>query len=121
MLRSGLCRPCSGSGAAGHDADVVQGLTVTFATIALVVLVAVVLRRRGYAFGGETAVRCRDGHVFTTVWVPLVSFKAIRLGWFRVQYCPVGEHLTVVTPVSPEDLTWEERRMAAMFHDSRVP
>ena len=51
----------------------------------------VVARRRGYSgLGGNTIVRCRRGHLFSTIWIPGASLKAVRLGWFRVQYCPVG-------------------------------
>jgi hypothetical protein len=54
---------------------------------------------RGYAVGGRIPVRCRKGHVFTTVWVPGISLKSIRLGFWRIQRCPVGKHWTVVRPV----------------------
>jgi len=69
--------------------------------------------RRGFLFGAETIVRCRAGHLFTTLWVPGVSLKALRLGWWRLQRCPVGQHWTVVTPVRGDALTPEERRRVA--------
>jgi hypothetical protein len=74
--------------------------------------------RTGYH--GEVIVRCRDGHVFTTIWIPGMSLKAIRLGRIRWQRCPVGDHLTFVTPVDYADLTERERRMARQFHDGRI-
>lgn len=40
----------------------------------------------------DRQVRCSAGHVFTTIWMPLGSLKAVRLGWKRWQYCPVGRH-----------------------------
>jgi hypothetical protein len=40
----------------------------------------------------DTPVRCSAGHLFTTIWVPLGSLKAVRLGGTRYQYCPVGHH-----------------------------
>jgi hypothetical protein len=49
-------------------------------------------------------VRCAQGHLFTTSWVPGVSFKAIRLGRYRFQRCPVGNHWTFVTPVGDGEL-----------------
>ena len=55
------------------------------------------------------------------VWIPLVSFKAIRLGAVRYQYCPVGRHWTIVTPVDPGDLSPEERLEARRNADSGVP
>ena len=58
-----------------------------------------VLRRRGQGFGGRVAVRCRDGHVFTTLWIPGASVTSLRLGPWRYQRCPVGQHWSLVTPV----------------------
>jgi hypothetical protein len=60
---------------------------------------AIELRRRGYGLAGEVTVRCREGHTFTTWWIPGVSFKALRLGIWRFQRCPVGDHWSLVTPV----------------------
>ena len=65
-------------------------------------------------------VRCRDGHLFTTVWLPGASFKAIRLGWLRLQRCPVGDHWSIVTPVRDEDLTPEQRRIARQHRDGPI-
>jgi hypothetical protein len=41
----------------------------------------------------DVLVRCRDGHVFTTAWIP------DTLALIRLQYCPVGAHWTTVTAV----------------------
>ena len=94
--------------------------------VAFVVVVAVTGsaagRRRGYSgMGGETIVRCSRGHLFTTLWVPGVSLKSVRLGLTRFQHCPVGRHWTLVTPVKDADLTDEERRIAAEHRDVRLP
>jgi hypothetical protein len=71
----------------------------------------------------DTPVRCSAGHLFTTIWVPMASLKAVRLGWKRYQYCPVGRHWATVfplgwdsTPASDEDFT-----EAALVHDARIP
>jgi hypothetical protein len=80
-----------------------------------------VARRRGYRVGGNTVVRCRDGHLFTTLWIPGASLKAIRLGWYRFQRCPVGNHWSLVRPVRDVDLTDEEREAAERVHDVRLP
>ena len=81
----------------------------------------VVARRRGYSgLGGNTIVRCRRGHLFSTIWIPGASLKAVRLGWFRFQYCPVGEHWTLVRPVRDQDLSEDQRREAVEHHDNRV-
>ena len=91
----------------------VAGLVLAAATV--------VLRRREYAFGPRTFVRCRQGHVFTTIWIPGASLKAVRLGWWRLQRCPVGKHWALVAPVKPSALTDEERRSAEAHRDVRVP
>ena len=69
----------------------------------------------------DRPVRCSAGHLFTTIWIPLVSFKAIRLGWLRFQYCPVGHHWANVTPLDPSSTSPEDLRAAAAVHDVRIP
>jgi hypothetical protein len=81
----------------------------------------VIARRLGYKVGGNTVVRCRQGHLFTTLWIPGVKLKAIDLGVARFQHCPVGHHWTLVFPVRDADLTDEERLFAAEHHDIRIP
>ena len=72
----------------------------------LVIIVAtLVARRLGYKVGGNTPVRSRDGHVYTTLWIPGASVKSIRLGWLRCQWCPVGRHWSLASPVRPAALT----------------
>lgn len=78
-------------------------------------------RRRGYRFGAHLVVRCREGHLFTTIWIPGASVKALRLGWFRVQWCPVGRHWTLVSPVREADLSDDERASAAGQRDLPIP
>jgi hypothetical protein len=80
-----------------------------------------VLRSRGYGFGGNVIVRCRDGHLFTTIWIPAASVKSVRLGPWRVQRCPVGNHWSLVTPVKRSELSDEELAFAAQHRDARVP
>jgi hypothetical protein len=81
----------------------------------------VAMKLRGYRMGGDVVVRCRDGHLFTTLWVPAVSVKSLRLGWRRFQHCPVGQHWTLVAPVRDSELSENERRAAAAVHDLRLP
>src|SRR5665213_1734793 len=78
---------------------------VIAAFVGFSIVSTLVARRRGYNMGGNVVVRCRRGHLFTTIWFPLASFKAIRLGWTRFQRCPVGKHWSLVTPVKDSDLT----------------
>jgi hypothetical protein len=87
----------------------------------LIVAVTLLGRRLGYRMGGDVVVRCRRGHLFTTLWIPLASVKAVRLGPVRLQYCPVGRHWSLVSLVREETLTPEERLTAARHHDVRVP
>jgi hypothetical protein len=91
--------------------------------IALALVVGtLVQRRRGYSgLGGNTIVRCSEGHLFTTIWVPGASFKSIRLGVSRYQHCPVGHHWALVSPVRDSELTDEDRRFAAEYHDVNIP
>lgn len=76
---------------------------------------------RSGRLGGDLIVRCRQGHLFTTLWIPAASLKALRLGWWRLQYCPVGRHWTIVTPVRADQLSDEARRTAHAHHDIRIP
>jgi hypothetical protein len=76
---------------------------------------------RGYPIGGNLIVRCRQGHLFTTLWVPSASVKALRLGWVRFQWCPVGKHWSMVTPVRESELTPREKRRARSHRDLRLP
>jgi hypothetical protein len=106
----------------------VSALTqIVIYTLALVILAVVAVRagrmsrQRGYRYGRDVIVRCRDGHLFTTTWIPMVSFKAIRFGLVRYQYCPVGDHFTAVRLMRDEDLTPAERLTASRHHDSGVP
>jgi hypothetical protein len=78
-------------------------------------------RLQGYRFGRDVIVRCRDGHLFLTTWIPGASFKAIRLGLVRIQYCPVGDHSTSVRLMRDEDLTPAEILAASRHRDNGVP
>jgi len=83
---------------------------------------ALFLRRRsGKLLGLRTIVRCRRGHLFTTTWIPGVSVKALRLGPWRVQRCPVGKHWSVVRPARPAKLSDTERAEARSARDTLLP
>ena len=60
---------------------------------------SVALKRRTGRWAGRVSVRCLHGHRFETLWIPGVSITSVRLGIWRIQWCPVGGHLTIVTPV----------------------
>ena len=78
-------------------------------------------RSRGYKLGLNTVVRCRSGHLFTTIWIPGLKLKSLDLGIARLQRCPVGHHWTLVTPVRESALTAEEREIARQYRDIRIP
>jgi hypothetical protein len=80
-----------------------------------------IARRLGYKLGTNTVVRCRQGHLFTTIWIPGVKLKELDLVVARVQRCPVGHHWSLVVPVRDKDLTDEELRFAREHHDIRIP
>ncbi len=89
--------------------------------LALFLLEPVAMWLRGYPVGGRLVVRCRQGHLFTTLWLPGVSLKSLRFLWWRVQRCPVGHHWAVVTPVRESELSRRERRAAARHRDIPLP
>jgi hypothetical protein len=69
----------------------------------------------------DRPVRCRDGHLFTTIWMPLASLKAIRLGRRRFQHCPVGHHWSMVTLLDRASARPADLAAAAALHDIRIP
>jgi hypothetical protein len=91
--------------------------------IVLLVLFAgtLVARRRGYTIGGHVVVRCRRGHLSTTLWIPGINLKGLDFGLARWQRCPVGRHWSLVTPVKESDLTEDERAFAHAHHDVPIP
>jgi hypothetical protein len=93
-------------------------LMVVIGALAAFTLVA---RRRGYKLGTDTVVRCRQGHLFSTIWIPGVKLKALDLGLARLQRCPVGKHWSLVVPVREADLSAAQREFARSHRDVRLP
>ena len=81
----------------------------------------VAARLLGYKLGTNVIVRCRRGHVYSTIWIPGVKLKGLDLVVARFQYCPVGKHWSLVVPVREKDLTEGERQFARAHHDLPVP
>jgi hypothetical protein len=105
-----------------------MGLTITLIVVAIVVVLLIwlptrMMRRRNIKTKGssDVVVRCAKGHLFTTIWIPSASFKAVRLGMKRYQHCPVGKHWSMVTPIPVDQLSDAERIEAARVHDIRIP
>ena len=46
------------------------------AVAAGVLFEALAMKARGYPLGGRIVVRCREGHLFTTLWIPGASVKS---------------------------------------------
>jgi hypothetical protein len=88
---------------------------------AFILLEAAALKLRSGRVAGNVVVRCRQDHLFTTLWIPGGSLKSLRFGWWRFQRCPVGRHWSIVTPVKTAALTEDERRTAAETRDVRIP
>jgi hypothetical protein len=66
-------------------------------------------------------VRCKQGGLFETKWVPLASFKAVRLGSRRLQKCPVHRRWELVQRVGATTLSDEERAAVARYPAGRLP
>lgn len=78
-------------------------------------------RALGYRLGLDTPVRCRRGHLFTTTWIPGIKLKALDLGIARVQWCPVGRHVSLVVPIKPSSLSPEDEVLVGARHDVPIP
>jgi hypothetical protein len=98
-----------------------RNLVTLAAAVAAYAVGTVIATRQGYSFGRNTVVRCRQDHLFTTVWIPGASVKSLRLGFWRVQWCPVGRHVDLVRPVKPGELSNENLWFALEHHDVPVP
>lgn len=69
----------------------------------------------------RTIVRCDSGAFYSTIWIPLVSFKAIRFGSARFQRCPVHHRWERASQVDVTALTDVERNQAESTVDIGIP
>jgi hypothetical protein len=90
------------------------GLVLILIAVVLVARLLFSMSRGHVRVDGKVIVRCSQGHVFPTSWSVLGSFTAIRLGSARYQRCPVGNHWSIVRPVTEDNLTDEERRTVGL-------
>jgi hypothetical protein len=72
-------------------------------------------------YSDEVIVRCTQGGYYRTRWIPLVSFKSIRLGGYRFQRCPIHDKWEMAGTVEDEDLTPEIISEADEHPASRIP
>lgn len=100
---------------------VMSGLVI----VILVILVVFAVMAAGGLLGVfdryQRPVRCSAGHLFTTIWVPLGSIKAVRLGPRRWQHCPVGHHWATIERLDPSTAAPADLQAAAAVHDVHVP
>ncbi|MBE7162613.1 MAG: hypothetical protein INR72_15350 [Williamsia herbipolensis] len=66
-------------------------------------------------------VRCESGALYSTIWIPMVSFKAVRLGDNRLQRCPVHKKWERARLVDPSTLSAAERAAAESVQDIGIP
>jgi hypothetical protein len=66
-------------------------------------------------------VRCSQGGLFETKWIPLAPFKAVRLGGRRLQRCPVHHKWETIERVDPATLTEAHRTGAAQYPAGWLP
>jgi hypothetical protein len=51
------------------------------------------MRTRGYPIGGNLIVRCRRGHLFTTLWIPGAGVEGAPSGLGEIPMVPSGPSL----------------------------
>lgn len=66
-------------------------------------------------------VRCMRGGLFQALWVPGLSFTALRFGPYRIMRCPVHERVEVVRRIDASTLTRAELQEAARYPLNRIP
>lgn len=102
--------------------ELVEIALVFVVGVVIVVLGALIVGGRFDMFKRfERPVRCSSGHLFTTIWIPGASVKAIRLGNRRFQRCPVGHHWTTVERLDRATTAPADLEGAAAVHDIHVP
>jgi hypothetical protein len=69
----------------------------------------------------RTIVRCESGGLYSTIWVPMASFKAARLGNARLQCCPVHTRWERARRVDPATLSADDRAAAEQIQDIGIP
>jgi hypothetical protein len=65
-------------------------------------------------------VRCSQGAYYESLWVPLISFKSIRLGSYRLQKCPVHGKWELATIVPEDEISEKVRKEASKYPAKRL-
>ncbi|WP_034087224.1 hypothetical protein [Streptacidiphilus albus] len=65
--------------------------------------------------------RCKDGHLFETPFLPMVSLKAVKLPRGRYQRCPVDGRWGICDLQFTAELSEDERDEAHRNRTSRLP
>lgn len=68
-----------------------------------------------------TLVDSECGHLYATIWIPMLSVKAERAGGRRFQRCPICKRRAWVNPADTATLTPEQKAAAERIRDSRIP
>ena len=89
--------------------------------IPLFIVPIVYVSNKGKTRGHDVIVRCSVGHLYTTIWIPAMSLKAVRWVNKRYQRCPVGKHWAWTERVNKSDLNPEIAAEAGKFRDLRIP
>ncbi|MFD0925105.1 hypothetical protein [Williamsia deligens] len=69
----------------------------------------------------RSIVRCQSGALYSSIWIPMVSFTAARLGTSRFQRCPVHKRWERTRLVDPDTLSDDERAAAGRIEDIGIP
>ncbi len=65
--------------------------------------------------------RCKQGHLFETPFLPLVSLKAVKLPQGRFQRCPVDGRWGICELQFTADLSEDELEQARQHRTSPLP
>ena len=95
-------------------------LVVVIIWVTLVMIPTAIIFNTGLQSGKNVVVRCTTNHLYTTIWIPSVSLKAIRWGFRRYQYCPVGKHWAWTSQLRRPELTSDAVEEANKMHDIRI-
>ncbi len=69
----------------------------------------------------RTIVKSDCGHLYATIWIPLISLKAVRMGNRRFQHCPVCRPWAWTEQADVSQLTAEEVAQAQQREDLPIP